>query len=239
MTAGETTSTTGGATGPGGAIAPVPGDLDGAAGGRVGGLAAAAALRARFGDAVRRIHQSCGQVIVEVAPAQARAMLDWLFADPDQQFDYLADITCVEYRDPEQPLEVVYQLRSLGRSADLRLKIPLDPEGPLEVSSVMDLWAGADWLEREAWDMFGVRFDGHPDLRRILMWETYDEGFPLRKSFPLRGHRSRSEQTRQALAANPEAHYSLEELSIAEAYGELPHEMQERLATGLEEDAPS
>ncbi len=228
-----------GVTGPGEAIATDAGDSTGGVPGRVGGLATAAALRARFGEAVQRIHESCGQVIVEIAPDQAHAALEWLYSDPDQQFDYLTDLTCVEYRDPERPLEVVYQLRSLGRPADLRLKIPLDPEGPLEVASVIELWSGADWLEREAWDMFGVHFKGHPDLRRILMWETYDEGFPLRKSFPLRGHRSRSEQTRQALAANPEAHYSLEELSIAAAYEELPKEMQERLAPQLEEDAPS
>jgi NADH-quinone oxidoreductase subunit C len=108
----------------------------------------------------------------------------------------------------------------------------LDKRAPLEVRSVYDLWQGADWLEREVYDMFGVTFVGHPDLRRILMWETYTEGYPLRKDFPLRGHFSRAEQTRQALAANPEAHYSLEELSIAEAYGELPKDMQERLARG-------
>jgi len=138
----------------------------------------------------------------------------------------------VDYRDPERPLEVVYQLRSLGRKADLRLKVALDKRAPLEVQSVYDLWRGADWLEREVYDMFGITFVGHPDLRRILMWETYAEGYPLRKDFPLRGHFSRAEQTRQALAANPEAHYSLEELSIAENYGELPKEMQERLARG-------
>jgi NADH-quinone oxidoreductase subunit C len=126
----------------------------------------------------------------------------------------------------------VYQLRSLGRKADLRIKVGLDKKLPLEVRSVCDLWRGADWLEREVYDMFGVTFVGHPDLRRILMWETYAEGFPLRKDFPLRGHFSRAEQTRQALAANPEAHYSMEELSIADAYGELPKDMQERLARG-------
>jgi NADH-quinone oxidoreductase subunit C len=127
---------------------------------------------------------------------------------------------------------VVYQLRSLGRKADLRVKVALDKRGTLEVRSVYDLWRGADWLEREVYDMFGVTFAGHPDLRRILMWETYAEGYPLRKDFPLRGHFSRAEQTRQALAANPEANYSLEELSIADAFGELPKEMQERLAKG-------
>ena len=190
----------------------------------------AVALRARFPDAVVRSHTVCGQVVVYVTNAGAHAVLEWLRDEMSQQFNYLTDITCVEYRDPERELEVVYQLRSLDRKVDLRVKIPLNPDGPLEVRSVLDLWRGADWLEREAWDMFGVKFRGHPDLRRILMWEGYAEGFPLRKSFPLRGHWSRAEQTRQALEANPEAYYSLEELSIAEAYHELPLDVRERLA---------
>lgn len=188
------------------------------------------ALAARFPDALLRVRVSSGQTIVEIRNDRAHEVLAWLQADPARRFDYLADITCVEYRDPELALEVVYQLRSLGRKADLRVKIPLDPDGPLEVRSVVDLWSGADWLEREAWDMFGVRFHGHPDLRRILMWEGYAEGFPLRKSFPLRGHWSRAEQTRQALESNPEAFYSLEELSITGAYHELPDDVRRRLA---------
>jgi NADH-quinone oxidoreductase subunit C len=190
------------------------------------------ALRERFGDAVERAVVSCGDSIVYVRRDAAFDALAWLRDTEGQRFDYLTDITAVEYRDPEVPLELVYQLRSLERRADLRLKLALDKRGPLEAQSVYGLWRGGDWLELEVYDMFGVVFTGHPDLRRILMWETYAEGFPLRKDFPLRGHFSRAEQTRQALAANPEAHYSLEELSIAEAYHELPKDMRDRLRAG-------
>ena len=190
------------------------------------------ALRTEFGGAIVRHTVSCGDTIVYVDRARAYDVLAWLKDAPGQQFDYLTDVTAVEYRDPERPLEVVWQLRSLSRKADLRVKAELDKALPLEVRSVYDLWRGADWLEREVFDMFGIAFVGHPDLRRILMWETYAEGYPLRKDFPLRGHFSRAEQTRQALAANPEAHYSMEELSIAEAFDELPADMRERLARG-------
>jgi NADH-quinone oxidoreductase subunit C len=190
------------------------------------------ALRSEFGPSVERHLVSTGQTIVYVTRDRSHDVLAWLKDTPGQEFNYLTDVTAVDYRDPERPLEVVYQLRSLDRKADLRVKVALDKRGTLEVRSVYDLWRGADWLEREVYDMFGVTFAGHPDLRRILMWETYAEGYPLRKDFPLRGHFSRAEQTRQALAANPEAHYSLEELSIADAYGELPADMHERLAKG-------
>ncbi|MFL5493659.1 MAG: NADH-quinone oxidoreductase subunit C [Gemmatimonadales bacterium] len=191
-----------------------------------------AALRAEFGRAVERSLVSCGDTVVYVAADRAHDVLAWLKDTPAQNFNYLTDVTAVDYRDPERALEVVYQLRSLPRRANLRVKAALDKRAPLEIRSVYDLWRGADWLEREVYDMFGVTFVGHPDLRRILMWETYAEGYPLRKDFPLRGHFSRAEQTRQALAANPEAHYSLEELSIADAYDELPPDMRERLARG-------
>jgi NADH-quinone oxidoreductase subunit C len=191
-----------------------------------------AALRTAFGDAVERALVSCGDSIVYVRPERVHDVLQWLKTEQGQTFDYLTDITAVEYRDPELPLEVVWQLRSLERKADLRVKAALDKQAPLEVPSVYDLWRGADWLEREVYDMFGVVFTGHPDLRRILMWETYAEGYPLRKDFPLRGHFSRAEQTRQALGASPEAHYSLTELSIASAYHELPKDMRERLRRG-------
>jgi len=190
------------------------------------------ALRATFGSAIGRALESCGDTIVYVRGDALVQVLAWLRDTPDQRYDYLVDVTAVEYRDRERPLEVVYSVRSLERRVDLRVKVELDAEGDLVVDSVVPLWRGADWLERETFDMFGITFRGHPDLRRILMWETYAEGYPLRKDFPLRGRFSRAEQVRQALAANPEAHYSMEELSIAEAYRELSPEMKERLRRG-------
>ena len=192
-----------------------------------------AALRERFGSPViGRALESCGDTIVYVDPGSILDVMRWLKDTPGQEYHYLADVTAVEYRDPEPPMEVVYELFSLARKSGLRVKAQLPKDRELAMESVVGLWAGANWLEREVFDMFGITFRGHPDLRRILMWETYAEGHPLRKDFPLRGRFSRSEQVRQALNANPEAHYSMEELSIAEAYHELPGDMRDRLARG-------
>ena len=173
-----------------------------------------------------------GETIVYVARERLLEAMTWLKNTPGQEYDYLVDVTAVEFRDRERPLEVVYFLRSLTRRADVRIKVELQATDELAVDSVWSLWHGADWLEREVYDMFGITFRGHPDLRRILMWETYAEGFPLRKSFPLRGRFSRAEQVRQALNANPEAHYSMEELAIADAAGDIPEDMRERLRRG-------
>ena len=192
----------------------------------------ASALQARFGDAVRRVDVVWGETTVYVARERLLEIVRWLHDDPGQQYDYLSDVTAVEFRDPERPLEVVWHLRSLPRRRFLRLKVEMERGRPLEVESVWSVYRGADWLERECYDMFGVRFTGHPDLRRILMWEQYREGFPLRKDFPLRGRFSRAEQLRQALAANPEARYSMEELSIADAFEDLPADMRQRLKAG-------
>lgn len=182
--------------------------------------------------AVREAIGRDAERIVYVARARLLEAMTWLKNTPGQEFDYLVDVTAVEYRDRERPLEVVYFLRSLTRKIDLRLKVELNASDELAVDSICGLWRGADWLEREVFDMFGITFRGHPDLRRILMWETYAEGYPLRKNFPLRGRFSRAEQVRQALNANPEAHYSMEELSIAEAAGDLPEDMRDRLRRG-------
>ncbi len=190
------------------------------------------ALREKFGSAVRRVDVVWGETSVVVDGTRLLEIVRWLHDDASQRYEYLSDLTAVEFRDAEPPIEVVWHLRSLAYRRFLRLKVLLAKGAPLEVASVWPIYKGADWLERECHDMFGIRFAGHPDLRRILMWEQYKEGFPLRKDFPLRGRFSRAEQLRQALAANPEARYSMEELSIADAFEDLPQEMRARLRSG-------
>ena len=192
----------------------------------------AEALRAEFGDAVRRVDVVWGETTVYVDPARVRDLVQWLKDDPSQRYDYLVDVTAVEYREAPRPLEVVWHLRSLPYRRFLRLKAELAKTAPLRVPSVVPVHSSANWLEREVFDMFGVEFEGHPDPRRILMWETYREGQPLRKAFPLRGRFGRAEQLRQALTTEPQAHYSMEEISVAEAFAHLPADMRARLGAG-------
>ena len=192
----------------------------------------AAALAEKFSSAVKRREVIWGETTVYIDPASVHEVIRWLHDDPSQRYDFLSDVTAVEYRDAEVPIEVVWHLRSLPYRRFLRIKAQLPKGQPLEIDSVYDIYRSADWLERECYDMFGIRFRGHPDLRRILMWESYKEGFPLRKDFPLRGRFSRSEQLRQSLAQNPEARYSMEELTIADAFTELPEDMRQRLSKG-------
>jgi NADH-quinone oxidoreductase subunit C len=189
-------------------------------------------IRSRFPNAFVRAEVIWGETTVYVRPDAVRDVVQYLHDDEAERYDYLSDVTAVEYRDLELPLQVVWHLRSLPWRRFLRLKAELPKGTPLKVPSVMPIYTGADWLERECYDMFGIVFEGHPDLRRILMWEQYAEGYPLRKDFPLRGRFSRSEQLRQALAAQPESRYSMTELTIADAFEDLPLEMRQRLAGG-------
>jgi NADH-quinone oxidoreductase subunit C len=107
------------------------------------------------------------------------------FAKQDLGFDYLVDITSLDNYGEDPRFEVVYHLYSYRERAYLRLRVRLGEDNP-EIPSVIGVWRSADWHEREAYDMMGIRFSGHPDLRRILMWEGYPY-FPLRKDFPVGG----------------------------------------------------
>jgi NADH-quinone oxidoreductase subunit C len=107
--------------------------------------------------------------------------------DPELRFTFLADLTCVDWFPREPRFEMVYELLSMVRKERMRLKVRLSGDD-LEVDSLVPLWPGANYFEREVFDLFGIRFDGHPYLRRIMMPENW-EGNPLRKDYPVEGYR--------------------------------------------------
>jgi NADH-quinone oxidoreductase subunit C len=180
------------------------------------------ALRAKFGDAIgTHVLMSGDEHVVFVDRKHSFAVLKYLKEDPAQHFDLCKDVSAIDYGG-NRPLEVFYELWSIPNRSQLRVKVAL-PVDSLEIDSVVAIWHTADWLEREAYDMFGIDFRNHPDLRRILMPENYAEGHPLRKDFPLRGRFSRAEQTRRALSMNVVDFYTPSELDVGgepAAYGE-------------------
>jgi NADH-quinone oxidoreductase subunit C len=125
------------------------------------------------------------QATLEVAPPRVHDVLAHLKSHPEEPFEFLSTVYGCDYLPEEPRLGVHYQLLSMTRVDRLAVKTRLGVEDP-HVRSVVDLWAGADFPEREVFDMFGVVFDGHPDLRRILMPEDY-EGYPQRRDFPQGG----------------------------------------------------
>lgn len=123
-------------------------------------------------------------LILRVTPDTLLATLIRLRDDPALNFTQMIDLCGVHYPDRERPLEVVYQFLSVHKNHRIRVKLAVDEQTP--VPSIIDLWWCADWYERETYEMFGILFSGHPDLRRLLT--DYDfEGYPLRKDFPLSG----------------------------------------------------
>ena len=168
-------------------------------------------LTAIFGSAIVGSEVQCGdQEVLFVEPAQSREILEWLKDNEEHSYDLLLDVTAVDYGSVPG-VQVVYQLWSIIHKKLLRIKCSL-PENRLKIRSVVDLWSCDNWLEREVFDLFGVDFVGHPDLRRILMPKNYSEGHPLRKTFPLRGKFSREKQTKIALEQDYEDYYRPEQL---------------------------
>jgi NADH-quinone oxidoreductase subunit C len=141
-----------------------------------------ARAQAIAGERLRDGHSRLGEATVVVERDGAVAYFRELRDDPDLSLDLLSDLTVVDYLGRVPRFEVVYHLNSLKHRHRLRVKIGTAGEDPW-VHSLTGLWKAANWLEREAWDMFGVRFVGHPDLRRILMYEEF-VGHPLRKDYP-------------------------------------------------------
>jgi NADH-quinone oxidoreductase subunit C len=124
-----------------------------------------------------------GETTFVLAPRDLREVAK--FCKEELSFDYLIDISSVDDFGSEPRFEIVYELYSMTLAVHLRLKLRVSEDDPA-VDTVSDLWPTANWHEREIYDMMGLRFNGHPDLRRILMWEGYPY-FPLRKEFPLEG----------------------------------------------------
>ena len=138
-------------------------------------------LKAKFSDAIGDASEFIGQLSVNVAAPQIVAVCDFLKTDQDASFNYLSDLTCVHYPDRrEAPFEIVYNLFSIDSNERVRLKVRT--AGTVE--SVTGVWPSANWLEREVFDLFGVTFTNHPDLRRLLLPPDW-EGYPLRKDYPL------------------------------------------------------
>jgi NADH-quinone oxidoreductase subunit C len=146
-------------------------------------LESAHKIKAKFGDLVSEPAEFRGEITLKLADAEK--ILDVCrFAKKQLGFDYLVDISSVDNYGDDPRWTVVYHLRGIGHG-ELRLKTDVSEEKS-ELPSVMPVWRTANWHEREIYDMMGIRFSGHPDLRRILMWEGYPY-FPLRKDFPLAG----------------------------------------------------
>ncbi len=130
-------------------------------------------------DSEAGVYQCAGGEVLTVAPASVADVMGYL---KGRGFDLFVDLTAVDRIASKGVIEVVYQLASTETSARLMIKAAADSGDPV-VPSIASLWAGANWAERECWDMFGVRFEGHPDPRRILMYEEF-VGHPLRKDYP-------------------------------------------------------
>lgn len=171
---------------------PSPGIPSPAPGGGAGFSAASSetvrVLTERFGEQVEPVATPFEVPVVKVRPGALREVAAFLKEDG---YALLLDVGGVDYlgrRPPDERFEVVYHLLDVGRLRRIRLRVVLPQDAP-ELPSVSDLWPSANWAEREVFDLFGIRFAGHPDLRRILMPEGW-EGHPLRKDYPLRGPRT-------------------------------------------------
>jgi NADH-quinone oxidoreductase subunit C len=159
---------------------------------------------AAFPEAGIEAREFRGQWSLEVPRERVLDVLRRLRDDPELDFAFLNDVTCTDHPEEEPRFRAVWVLTSFSRKERIRVRSGCPEDDPV-VPSATPLWAGANWLEREAYDMFGVKFEGHPDLRRILMPEEFD-AFPLRKEFPMEGERSDREWARWVLdrARRPE-----------------------------------
>lgn len=138
----------------------------------------------KFADRVLEAHLSHGDAEAVIRPEALMEVMEFLKGDERLLFDMLLDVTAVDFPARDPRFDVVYHLLSLRFNRRLRVKVRVRGDNP-ELPSLTPLWGNADWLEREVWDMFGIRFAGHPGLKRILLYEEF-QGHPLRKDYPIR-----------------------------------------------------
>ncbi|MDI6802019.1 MAG: NADH-quinone oxidoreductase subunit C [Thermodesulfovibrionales bacterium] len=142
-------------------------------------------IKERFPTEVRKIKEFRGQVSITVGKERVKDIIRYLHDTPELYLDYLQDLCGVDYLEKKEVrFEVVYHLYSMRHRHMIRMKAEV-PEGDCSIDSVTGIWAGANWHERECYDMYGITFKGHPDMRRILLPEDW-EGYPLRKDYPLK-----------------------------------------------------
>jgi len=146
------------------------------------GSAALRRLLEALPDAVVATHARLGDATALVDAARIQEVLRFLRDDADCDFEMLSDLCAVDYLGETPRFEVVYHLYSVTKRKRLRVKARV-PETACEIDTACDVWPSANWLEREVWDLYGIRFRGHPDLRRLLLYEEF-EGHPLRKDYP-------------------------------------------------------
>ena len=144
-------------------------------------------LRSWNSLAVAQLVEYRGETTVVVPRELLRATAQQCQQDPTLNFNLLSDATCVDHFPVEPRFELNYHLVSIPRGARLRLRCYVSAQHPV-IDSLVPVWLGANWMEREIFDLFGIRFEGHPDLRRILLPDEF-EGFPLRRDFPTEGQR--------------------------------------------------
>jgi len=141
-------------------------------------------LKEKFPASIIDVRRFRGEVTVAVTKKDILQICQFLFSDPELQFQFLTDLCGCDFH-PETPrFEIVYLLYSMKNNARLRLKMKVG-EGE-SAPSVASIWKAANWLEREVYDLFGIPFANHPDMRRILLWDGY-EGYPMRKDYPVEG----------------------------------------------------
>ena len=152
------------------------------------------ALKAKFQDAVLSVedHGPRAELSARVAADRILDLMTFLHDDPGSAFDHITDVCSADYPEDHERFEVIYHLLSLPHRTRIRIKARVTEDDP-SIASVTGIWKGANFMEREVYDLMGIRFTGHPDLRRILMPEDYDEGYPLRKDFPTEGKGWRSQ----------------------------------------------